>query len=241
MAPNKKQGERTKKRVPEQKQALKHLGFVRVIAIHVLIWLSDLYQRYTKQQQREHSGAFKSTLVYVETTITRILTPLYVQFKDVPDAVLLFLDTKVDEATHGYDKFAPPLVKQFLRQAKSVVIQLLDAAKQLGEVVKADGPTAALHYAYGLYKESLLIQLAKPWYEINKISPLNVVAQMVLQTASHISEKYNEVIAGMAGKGYSVFCYLPSVPIDDIAKVFKQVEPAAYGGKSAASSESRQD
>lgn len=88
-----KQGERTKKRVSEQKQALKHLGFVRLITINVLIWLSDLYQHDTEHQR--YSGAFKSTLVYVETTITAILTPLYVQFKDVPDRLLLFLDTKV--------------------------------------------------------------------------------------------------------------------------------------------------
>ncbi|XP_074342155.1 uncharacterized protein LOC141679591 [Apium graveolens] len=53
----------------------------------------------------------------------------------------------VDEAAQGYDKLAPPLVKQFLGQAKSVVIKLSVAAKQLGEVVKADGPSAALHYA----------------------------------------------------------------------------------------------
>ncbi|KAL8135836.1 hypothetical protein AgCh_010441 [Apium graveolens] len=44
---------------------------------------------------------------------------------------------KVDEAAQGYDKLAPPLVKQFLGQVKSVVIKLSDAAEQLGEVVKA--------------------------------------------------------------------------------------------------------
>lgn len=88
-----KQGEKTKRRFSEQKPALKHLGFVRVVVINVFIWLSDLYQRYTKQQS--YSGTFKSTVVYVITTITRILTPLYLKLKDVPDALLLFLDTKV--------------------------------------------------------------------------------------------------------------------------------------------------
>ncbi|KAK1403190.1 putative rubber elongation factor [Heracleum sosnowskyi] len=236
MASNKQQGERKKKKACEQKPALKHLGFVRAIAINILFWLSDLYQHYTKQQHHKYSGA----LVYVETTIAPVVTPLYSQFKDVPDALLLFLDTKVDEATLGFDKLAPPLAKQLLRQTKSVVVKLSDAAIQLGKVVKADGPTAALHYAYDSYKDPVLIQLAKLWQEINKISSLNVVAQMLLPTVCLISDKYNEVIADMAGKGYSVFCCLPSVPIDDIARAYKQVEAAACGGKSAASDESRQ-
>lgn len=145
---------------------------------------------------------------------------------------------QVDEAIHKYDKLAPPLVKQVLRQAKYVVIKLSDAAIQLWKVVKADGPTAALHYAYDFYKLLRpLIQLAKLWYEINKISHLNVVAQKVLGTVSHISKKHNEVISGMAAKGYSVFCYLPLVPIDDIARAYNEVE-AAYQGNSAASDES---
>ncbi|KAL8116446.1 hypothetical protein AgCh_022806 [Apium graveolens] len=46
-------------------------------------------------------------------------------------------EEEVDETAQGYDKLAPPLVTQFIAQAKSVVIKLSDAAKQLGKVVKA--------------------------------------------------------------------------------------------------------
>lgn len=137
---------------------------------------------------------------------------------------------QVDEALHEYDKLAPPLLKQFFGLANTVVIKLSDAATQLGKAVKADGPT-------DLYKLLRLFLLAKLWYGISKIYSLNIAAQMVLRTVSHISKTYNEVISGMAGKGYSVFCYLPLVPIDDIAWAYKQVE-AAYQGKSAASDES---
>lgn len=71
-------------------QQLKHLGFVRMIAINAVICVSTLYE-YAKQ----NSGAFKSTVANVESAAITVVGPVYETFKGVPSDVLLFLDTKV--------------------------------------------------------------------------------------------------------------------------------------------------
>lgn len=69
---------------------LKHLGFVRIAAIHVLVSVSNLYD-YAKQ----NSGPLKSAVEKVEGAVTAVVTPVYHKFKDVPDTLLVFLDHKV--------------------------------------------------------------------------------------------------------------------------------------------------
>lgn len=110
-----------------------------------------------------------------------------------------------------------------------MIQKLLNLAQHLGQVAQVGGPIAAIHYANTLYKESVLIQLAKVWYGVNQISPLNVVAQMAVPTATHLSEKYNKAIVYMAAKDYTIFGHFPLVPIDDMVKAYKQVEAAKVG------------
>lgn len=70
---------------------LKHLGFVRVAAIHVLVSLSSLYG-YAKR----NSGPLKPAVGKVEGAVTTVVTPVCNKLKDVPDTLLLFLDHKVN-------------------------------------------------------------------------------------------------------------------------------------------------
>lgn len=69
---------------------LKHLEFVRMIAIKAVVCLSILYE-YAKQS----SGPLKSTVGTVERAVTTVVGPVYEKFKDVPGDVLVFLDNKV--------------------------------------------------------------------------------------------------------------------------------------------------
>lgn len=69
---------------------LKHLGFVRVLAINTAVLVSNLYE-YAKQT----SGPLRSTVGTVENAVTTVVRPVYERLKGVPDEVLVFLDKKV--------------------------------------------------------------------------------------------------------------------------------------------------
>lgn len=69
---------------------LKHLGFVRISAIHALVCVSSLYN-YAKR----NSGSLRSTVSTVEDTVSAVVRPVYQKFKDVPEDLLVFLDAKV--------------------------------------------------------------------------------------------------------------------------------------------------
>lgn len=73
-----------------ENQHLKHLGFVRMAAIHTLVCASNLYD-YAK----ENSGTLRSTVGSVEGAVTTVVGPVYEKLKGVPDDLLVFLDKKV--------------------------------------------------------------------------------------------------------------------------------------------------
>ncbi|KAB2635687.1 REF/SRPP-like protein [Pyrus ussuriensis x Pyrus communis] len=80
--------------INSKEKELKHLRLLRVAAIQTLVFVSSLYD-YAKQ----NSGPLRSTVGTVEGAVTAVIGPVYRKFKGVPDDVLAFLDTKVDEAT----------------------------------------------------------------------------------------------------------------------------------------------
>ena len=69
---------------------LKHLGFVRIAAIHAFVCMSSLYD-YAKH----NSGPLRSAVGTVEGTVTTVLGPVYNKFKPLPQDLLVFLDNKV--------------------------------------------------------------------------------------------------------------------------------------------------
>lgn len=70
----------------------------------------------------------------------------------------------------------------------------------------------------------MLFGSVKLWNGLTHYPPFHAVAEMAVPTAAHWSEKYNNVVKGTSGKGSVVFGYLPLIPIDEIAKAFKQGE-----------------
>ncbi|KAL2510354.1 REF/SRPP-like protein [Forsythia ovata] len=107
---------------------LKHLRFVRILAINAVVMVSNLYD-YAKQ----NSGPLKSTVGTVENAVSAVVGPVYEKFKDVPGDFLVFLDKKVDEATYKFDKCAPPLAKKAVRKTQSVVNKASQDSPRFGE------------------------------------------------------------------------------------------------------------
>ncbi|CAJ1851730.1 unnamed protein product [Sphenostylis stenocarpa] len=203
--------------VESKNKDLKHLGFVRVAAIQTFVFVSNLYE-YAKQ----NSGPLRSAVGTVENTVTTVLGPVCNKLKDFPDDVLVFVDKKVDEATHKFDEHAPPVAKQLADQAKALIQKVTQEAGKVVSQAQSGGTRAAVHYVATESKHFLLINSVKLWNGLNHYPPFHALAEMAVPTAAHWSEKYNHVIKTMTQKGYCFIGYLPLIPIDEIAKAFKQ-------------------
>ncbi|KAL3644433.1 hypothetical protein CASFOL_009613 [Castilleja foliolosa] len=197
---------------------LKHLGFVRALAFHSAIIVSNLYD-YAKR----NSGTLKSTVEKAENAVTDVASPVYDRFKGVPGDVLVFLDQKVEEVTHKFNECAPPAAKSVVLKTKSIVKK----TSELVEEAKVDGPLAAISHVGTISKHFAVNQLAVVWYKANQYPALQGFFEMVVPTAVHWSEKYNKLVKDMTLKGYSFSSYVPLVPAEEIAKAYKQAEAAA--------------
>ncbi|KAK4357626.1 hypothetical protein RND71_023236 [Anisodus tanguticus] len=208
---------------------LKHLGFVRVLAINTAVMVSNLYE-YAKQK----SGPLRSTVGTVENAVR----PVYDRLKGVPDEVLVFLDKKVDEGTAKFDEHAPPLAKKVVSKAQCVFQKVSEVAQDLFKDVQVAGPRAAIYHAGELSKQLTTSQVAVFWYYVNHCPPLHGIAQMAAPTAAHWSEKYNQLVADLQKNGYSIVSYIPSIPVEEISKAYKQIESAATKKEGAIDSSS---
>ncbi|MED6180467.1 hypothetical protein PIB30_010683 [Stylosanthes scabra] len=206
----------------KSEKQLKHLGFVRIAAIQAFVCVSNLYQ-YAKH----NSGPLRSAVGTVEGTVSAVLGPVYNKFRDVPDDLLGFVDDKVDEASQKFEEHAPPLLKEVARQAKGLIEEVAKKAEKVVSEAQSGGPKAAAHYVAEESKHIVLTGSVKLWNGLNHYQLFHAVAEMAVPTAAHWLESYNHVVADMSAKGYGVFQYLPLVPIDEIAKAFKQGEGEA--------------
>ncbi|XP_058731782.1 REF/SRPP-like protein At1g67360 [Vicia villosa] len=202
-----------------QEQELKHLGFVRIAAIHAFVCMSSLYD-YAKQ----NSGSLRSAVGTVEGTVTTVLGPVYHKFKPLPQDLLLFLDNKVDEATNKFDERAPPFAKQVANQTKVLIQGVTHKAEKVVNEAQSGGAKAAANYVVTESKQVVLTSSVKLWSGLNHYALFHAVAELAIPTAAHWSEKYNHVVKNISGKGYAVSGYLPLIPVDEIAKAFKQGE-----------------
>lgn len=64
------------------------------------------------------------------------------------------------------------------------------------------------------------------WKKLNQLPLFPRVAQVVVPTAAFCSEKYNQTVVSTAEKGYRVSSYLPLVPTEKIARIFKDDDVA---------------
>ncbi|KAF8098179.1 hypothetical protein N665_0272s0044 [Sinapis alba] len=202
---------------------LKHLGFVRIAAIHVLVSLSYLYD-YAKQ----NSGPLKPTVGKVEGAVTTIVTPVYNKFKDVPDILLLFLDHKVGEVSYQFDKHAPPMAKKVVSKANVLIQKTTEKAQCFVKEARTGGPRAAFNYVASEYKCFLVTNSVRVWVKLNRYKPIQAVGNKALPVAANLSGIYNDLVTDMTQMGYPVVGYLPLVPVGDIVKAYEKEEDAAH-------------
>lgn len=209
-----------KKSSPDCKEEqLKRLGFVRIVAVHLIVFVSYLYQL-----AKQNSGSLRSKVITVEGTVNGVVGPVYEKFKGVPDDLLRFLDKQVDEAVIQFNKHAPVVAKHIAIKAQYVMQSASQKAGELVQQVKAGGPRAGVYYVTKESKQIALTQSVLVWVALNQYPPVRKVASAAVPVAEIAAVKYNHVVNDMAHKGYTIFGYLPLVPVEDIAKEFKKAE-----------------
>lgn len=130
----------------------------------------------------------------------------------------------------------PPVVKKVSTQAVSAAQKAPSMARAVksevqrsGIVDTASGLAKSVYTKYepaakDLYTkyEPVAEQYAvSAWHTLNRSPIFSQVAQVVVPTAAYCSEKYNQTVISSAQKGYKVSTYLPLVPTEKIAEVFK--------------------
>lgn len=136
---------------------------------------------------------------------------------------------QVDEATYKFDKHAPPLAKQIVSRAHSFTQKTVEKAQKFVNEARTSGPRAAVSYAATEYKQFVVDQSVNLWVAVNHYPTIHHVAEKAAPAAAHWSEKYNHGVKDLTQKGYAIFGYLPLVPVDEIAKAFKQGEEGKKG------------
>lgn len=147
----------------------------------------------------------------------------------------------MDEATLKFQECAPPTAKKIVLNVQLLVKKATSTVEELAEEAKVGGPFAAVSRAATISQNFTVNQLAVIWYKINQNPTLHGVTKAVTPTARHWSEKYNNLIKGLRSKGYTVLCYVPLVPIEEMTTAYKRVELAGAGKEEEASTSSGSD
>ncbi|ESQ39427.1 hypothetical protein EUTSA_v10001614mg [Eutrema salsugineum] len=189
---------------------LKHLDFVQVAAIYLAVCLSRLYEL-----AKDNAGPLKLGVDNIEATVQTVLAPLYDSFHDVPFKLLLFVDRKVDDVFFDVETYVPSLVKQASSQALTVATEVqrsgvLDTTKSIARNVRDKYEPVAEYYA------------AAVWRLLNRVPLFPEVAQLLIPTAFHWSDKYNDAVRYIGERDFWVAEYLPMIPVDKISYILCQ-------------------
>ncbi|XP_051116608.1 REF/SRPP-like protein At1g67360 isoform X2 [Andrographis paniculata] len=197
---------------------LKYLGFIRILIVHAVGLVSNLYNVV------KMCCSLKSTIDMVENAVTAVVGPVFEKIKDGPGDLLVFFDNKVDAAAQKLDELTPPAVKAIAGTATQLAGKASKVALDLAGEAKAGGPLAAIAQAGKISKDIAIGQLAAVAHKANQQPALQGLAEMAIPAAANLSNKYNNLVKDMAGKGFQMFKYVPLVPVDEVADAYKQVE-----------------
>lgn len=139
-----------------------------------------------------------------------------------PEHVLTHL--QVDEAVKRFDEQAPPTAKKVVNQASILFKKAVETVQNLVHEATTKGPWAGFEYAASEYKQFILTQSVKAWVLLDQVPTFHKIANMAVPAAKRLSVKYNYVINELSNKGYFIFSYFPSVPVDEIEEKYKQCE-----------------
>lgn len=135
---------------------------------------------------------------------------------------------KLDESMGELEKHVPSLVKQasskaliVVQKAPEVALAVASEVQRAGVVDTAKSVSRTVYTKYEPVAEHYAV-LA--WHSLNRLPLFPQVAHIVIPTASYWSDKYNQVVCHSAQRGCAVATYLPLVPKEKIAKVFKEAD-----------------
>jgi len=202
-------------------ERLRYLEFVQAAAVQAVVCAAALYA-YAK----ESAGPLKPGVETVEGTVNTVVGPVYERFQGVPLDLLKFVDRKVGESVQEIDRHVPSLVKDAPNLARSVAGEvhrtgLVGAASGLARsaISRYEPVAKGLYTKYEPVAERAAVST---WRSLNQLPLFPQVAQVVVPTAAHLSERYNRAVCFSAEKGYAVATYLPLVPMERIAEVFAE-------------------
>ncbi|CAA6669094.1 unnamed protein product [Spirodela intermedia] len=221
-----------KSSVPQEEveRKLKHLEFFHLAAIQVVVCLLRLYGF-----AKENSGPLKPGVQAVEGTVMTVVGPVYDRFHDVPYEILRFIDRKVDESMSGLERFVPTTVKNVSTQAYTAAQKAPEVARSIAGDVQRAGvlPTATAlakdvvarceptaKKLYATYEPVAEHYAVAAWHTLNRLPLFPQVAQVVVPTVAHWTDKYNAAVTYAAENGYAAAAYLPHVPTERISKIY---------------------
>nr|APX43870.1 stress related protein [Salicornia brachiata] len=229
-----------------EEQNLKYFQFVQSATFQAIVCFSNLYG-YAKDK----AGPLKPGVETVEGTVKTVVRPVYDRFHGVPLELLTFVDRKFDDTVTKFQHHVPPLMKQMSFQAYSAAQKTPEVArgvatevKRVGVVDTASGiaknvyvkyePTAK--ELYSKYEPVAEHYAVSAWRSLNRLPLFPRVADVAVPAAALCTEKYNQTVNLGTEKGYRIANYMPLVPIEKIAKVFRdgETQPDAANGDSAA-------
>ncbi|KAF3792863.1 Stress-related protein [Nymphaea thermarum] len=217
----------------EQEERLKRLEFVQAAATKGMACFSSLYG-YAK----EKSGPLRPGVETVEGTVRTVAGPVYQRVHSLPLQVLLFVDSKVDETVVKVDQQVPRIVKEAPGHVYSAAKKATGLARDLASEVKTGGVVeAAGGVAKAVYAKCEPVAekyAVTTWHALNKLPLFLHVVHIVVPTATHLSEKYNDAVRSTTSKGYAFPAYLPLIPVERLAKVCAEGRPASSEGASDA-------
>lgn len=212
--------------VTESEENLKYMWIVKQTAIRTLICFSKVYDF-----AKDNSGALKPGVQSVEGAVKTVVGPLYHKVHAFPNQLLKFVDRKVDDSVTKLSYYTPAVVRQaytMVQEAPALARSMSDEVQQKGvmntasglarvAVTKLEPTTTKLYCKYEPVAEQYAVSI---WRSLNKLPVFPQVAQIVIPTATHWSEKYNGAVKYGREKDYAIASYLPSVPTERLDKVF---------------------
>ncbi|CAM9002132.1 unnamed protein product [Rhodiola kirilowii] len=204
-------------RTESEKRELKHLGFVRIVAIQTVVLVSSLYD-YVKS----NAGPLRSVVGSVESTAKSVVGPVCEKYESLPDDILVFADQKVDEALHEFHKHAPSGAAKVAHHAHIFLGVAAEKGRKLLSEVETGGPVAGLHYGISEFKNISISLVAAAYVSADGFKPFHTVADVIVPTAAHWSDKYNKLVISLSRKGHKIFSYLPQIPADEISQACKK-------------------
>ncbi|KAJ9554530.1 hypothetical protein OSB04_018575 [Centaurea solstitialis] len=98
---------------------LKHLRFLKEIALKFVVLLSNVYSF-----AKENTGVLETKIVSVEKAVVSAVAPVYNKLKDLAERILVFVDDKLE-------KYAPRLIKKLIAKFQSLTDKTIPLVEKL--------------------------------------------------------------------------------------------------------------